>query len=158
MMGSPQSLAAVLAFTLLGTCHNNHVDVSDRVRAGRSIQIKESADRLLKSVKDPATIEQVAAFMAQHADSWSGEEIFGTLPPSLVLFDVCNEKGELLIGVGVGDESLWIYPSKGVWRHLDRGERDRLLGILGISPASVPGLKQRSHGPQNNKMQQTSHG
>jgi hypothetical protein len=56
--------------------------------------------------------------------------------------EVTNEKGEMLIGVGIGDESLWTYPSKGVWRRLDRRERDRLLAMVGISPASVPGLEQ----------------
>jgi len=55
-------------------------------------------------------------------------------------------------------DGLHAAPSKGVWRHLDRGERDRLLGIVGVSPASVPGFKQRSGWPQNNKMQRTSHG
>ena len=135
-------VAALFAFTLLGTCHDNHHDVSAQVRAGTSILVKESPDRAMKTIDDAATIEAVAAFMAQHADSWSGEEIFGTLPASHLLLDVRNQKGDLLIGVGIGDESLWIYPSKGVWRNLDRRERDRLLGILGISPASVPGLKQ----------------
>jgi hypothetical protein len=50
----------------------------------------------------------------------------------------------MLIGVGIGDESLNMYASKGVWRNLDRRERDRLLGILGISLAAVPGLKMAS--------------
>lgn len=159
MMGSAKYLACFLAFSLLGTCHNNHRDVSGPVRSGHSIQVKESTGRLVRTVSDSGTIEEVGAFMAQHADSWSGEEIFGTFPASRLLLDVRNEKEELLIGVGVGDESLWIYPSKGVWRHLDRRERDRLLRMLGIAPASVPGLKQVGDRPQNNEMQElTSHG
>src|SRR5438067_900325 len=136
-MGSARYVACLLAFSLLGTCHNNHRDVSSWVRSGHSIQIKEPSGRPVRTVTDPRTIEQVAAFMSQHADSWSGEDIFGTVPPSKLQLEVRNEKEELLIGFGVGDESLWVYPSKGVWRNLDRHERDRLLKMLDISPASV---------------------
>jgi hypothetical protein len=66
-------VAPLLAFSLLGTCHDNHHDVSAQVRAGHSILVKEPPDRAMKTIDDAATIEAVAAFMAQHADSWSGE-------------------------------------------------------------------------------------
>jgi len=141
MMRAAKPVACFFAVSLAGTCHDNRHDVSARVRSGRSIQVKASPDLLLKTLEDAETLEAVAAFMAQHADSWSGEEIFGTLPASGLLLEVRNEKGELLQGIGIGDESLWLYPSLGVWRHLDRQERDDLLRILRISAESAYGLK-----------------
>src|SRR5260221_14604353 len=150
--------ACLLALAILGTCHDRHLDVSAQVRSGHALRVKDASDHLVRTIADRETIDRVAAFMAAHSDSWSGEEIFGTLPALFVLLDVVNEKQELLVGLGIGDESLWMYPSKGVWRRLDRRERDRLLQLIGIEPASVEGLQRVSERPQNNKMQQSRRG
>ena len=94
-------LACVLAFSVLGTCHDRHRDVSERLRSGQIIEVKDSTEHVMKSVGDTETIAAVAAFMAQHADSWSGEDIFGGVPTSELLLEVRNRNGDLLIGLSL---------------------------------------------------------
>ena len=136
-------VASVVALTLLGsTCHTRHIDISDTIRACEAIRVLDPSDRhVITTIPGPEAIEQAASFMKAHAGSWSGEDVFDGMPPSYVQLEFVTGRGQLVIGVGVGDESLWLFPSKSVWRRLDRRDRNRLLAIVAVDPATVPGFR-----------------
>lgn len=141
--GKRAVLVAALGVVICGTiwtvqwiAASRTFDLATAFADSSEVVIRDSAEKVVRTITDRPTITALANWAGKRA-GWR-EHPLGMAPCRAIVLEFRDARHRLIGGVGVGERTLWQYPSVGATTALPAADREQLFRLVGVqSPFAV---------------------
>ena len=129
-------VACVTIWTVQWIAASRTFDLATTFADSSEVVIRDSAEKVVRTITDRPMINALANWAGKRA-GWR-EHPLGMAPRCAVVLEFRDARHQLVGGVGVGERTLWHYPSVGATTALPAADREQLFRLLGVrSPFAV---------------------
>jgi hypothetical protein len=129
-------VVCVTIWTVQWIAASRTIDLATTFADSSEVVIRDSAEAAGRTITDRPTITALVNWAGKRA-GWR-EHPLGTAPSCAIVLEFRDARHQLIGGVGVGERTLWQYPSVSATTALPVGDREQLFLLLGVqSPFAV---------------------